>query len=535
MEGSGCDFIIVGAGSAGCVLANRLSEDPHSSVLLIEAGGRSAHPLARMPIAIPFFFAKPGINWNYESEPEAGADGRRIGLPRGKVLGGCSMTNGMTYARGHRLDYDDWEKSGATGWSYKDVLPYFRKLESSWIKDAEFHGAEGPVGVEPAICDRLLFEELKEAVVAAGLSATDDYHGAASEGIARQELTTRRGRRASTAHAYLDPVERRPNLKVMTDTQVERVLLKEGRASGVVIRRGAANETLLATREVVLSAGAYNSPHLLMLSGIGDASALVRAGVTPVHDLPAVGANLTEHILTLIDFTTDLEGFTGHLRIDRAAAATLRWFLRGSGPFATNGCSANVFARSRKGLDRPDLQLMCMALSLGSALWAPFSRPPRNIVGAYVTALRPKSRGEVTLASANPFEAPKVRLNLFDHPDDMQCMIDGFRITRDIYAQEPFASRRTRESSPGAAIATDDELAAYIRANVQLGHHPVSTCRMGSDEAAVVDPALRVRGIEGLRVVDASVMPTLPGGNTNVPTIMIAEKAADIIRGRPAA
>jgi len=524
------DYIIVGAGSAGCVLANRLSEDPDVTVLLIEAGGRSAHPLARMPIAIPFFFAKPGINWNYESEPEAGADDRRIGLPRGKVLGGCSMINGMTYARGHRLDYDDWAASGAAGWGYSDVLPYFRKLESSWIEDAEHHGRDGPVGVQPAVCDALLFDELKDAANAAGIPATDDYHGAVSEGIARQELTTRGGRRASTAHAYLQPAIGRPNISVMTEAQVERILVHERRATGVAVRRGGGSEIVNARREVIVSAGSYNSPQLLMLSGIGPAGMLAGAGVTPLLNLPGVGANLTEHILALIDFTTDPGGFTDQLRVDRAAAATLRWLLTGTGSFATNGCSANIFTRSRAGLDRPDLQLMCMALSLGAALWHPFSKPPQHVVGAYVTALYPKSRGNVTLASPDPFDAPKIRLNLFDHPDDMQCMIDGFRITRNIYGQEPFASRTTRENSPGPSIASDEDLATYIRANVQLGHHPVSTCRMGSDAMSVVDPSLRVRGIEGLRVVDASVMPTLPGGNTNVPTIMIAEKASDIIR-----
>lgn len=526
------DFIIVGAGSAGCVLANRLTEDQSSSVLLIESGREFRNPLVSVPIAIPLFFGDPTINWNYKSEREKGAANRSIDLPRGRLLGGCSMINGMTYARGHRLDYDGWEKVGARGWSYADVLPYFRKLEDSWIDDDVYHGHGGPVGVQGAFCNSLLFGELQQACNALGIPTTRDYHGKHSEGLARQELTTARGRRASTAKAYIEPVRKRHNLTITTEALARRILLDGSVATGVEYEHRGQLQTATARREVIVSAGSYNTPHLLMLSGIGPAEMLRQAGVTPLFDVQGVGANLTEHILALVDFKTSLSSFHLNFRSDRAATATLRWALRGDGPFSTNGCSANIFARSSLASDRPDLQLMCMAVSLGSSIWHPWSKRPDGVVGAYVTALQPKSRGTVSLTSPSAATPPRISLNLLDHPDDMQCMIEGIRLTRKIYSQDPFASSGISEISPGDAVSTDDEIASYVRQSVQLGHHPVSTCRMGEDELAVVDSSLRVRGVDRLRVVDASIMPTIPGGNTNVPTIMIAERAADLIRGR---
>jgi choline dehydrogenase len=528
------DFIIVGAGSAGCVLANRLSEDESASVLLIEAGRKIRNPFVHMPMAVPFFFGRPDINWNFESQAEPGLNGRKIALPRGRVLGGSSMINGMAFARGHRRDYDDWSRTGAPGWSYEEVLPYFRKSETSWAGETLYHGGSGPLHVEQSHCRSLLFEELREAAVAARHQSTEDYHAELSEGIARPELTTAGGKRASTARAYLQPVLGRPNLTVMTDTTALKVALDNLRATGVVVLRNGETLHLTAKREVILSGGTYNSVQLLMLSGIGPAADLTALGITSLVDLQGVGANLVEHPTIRMSFSTDSGTFLDELRLDRAVLSTLRWLMSGRGAFAVNGCNGMLFFRTDATEDRPDIQLMCTGLSLGAALWHPFSSErPQHRLGTVVTLLRPDSRGRVMLASADPLAPPRISLNLLTEQSDVKRMIVAIRMTRHVYAQKPFRSRHTVEVAPGLSSESDLDLENYLRANLNIGHHPVGTCRMGTDADAVVDPQLRVLGVSQLRVVDASVMPTIPGGNTNAPVIMIAEKAADMIRGRP--
>lgn len=532
------DVVIVGAGTAGCVLANRLSADGTRRVVLLEAGGRDSHPFVRMPMGFLKALAKPALTWGYESEPEPQMNGRRIAIPRGRLLGGSSSINGMFHIRGHRLDFDDWARAGCTGWSYDEVLPYFIRSESSWRGAGPYHGGSGPLQVRAIDTAHLLAGPLREAARRAGHRLNDDYDGEHHDGFARGEVAIdRRGRRHSSARAYLHPVRGRANLQVWTHAGTERVVVEDGRAVGVELIRDGRRMRLRARQEVVLSAGAYGSPQLLMLSGIGPADELRRHGIAVVKDLPGVGENLIEHPRMPLQFrATRPVTFINQLRLDRAVLSVLRWALFGSGPFANQICSGTVLLKTDPSRDREDIQLLCNPIRLDAGLWFP-GIVPAKAHSFYITVcqLYAKSRGRVTLRSAESADAPRIALNLFSHEDDRRSMRAAIRAARALYATSPMRELVDVELLPGGSLRSDDELDGAIRELGGITHHPVGTCAMGTGPRAVVDPQLRVHGIAGLRVADASVMPAIVGGNTNAATLMIGEKAADLILGRRAA
>lgn len=525
--------MIVGAGSAGAVLAARLTEDPAVRVLLLEAGGGADHWLIRMPLGFLKALRQPRYTWPYWTEPEPQLNDRKLILPRGRLLGGSSSINGMVFMRGHSADFDRWAQMGCQGWSYADVLPYFRKMERSWRGASDLHGGDGPLTVSPNATKWLLHDELMAAAKAAGHPLTDDIHAGDEEGVGKVELTIdRRGRRASTYAAYLKPAMRRPNLTVRTEALTRRVLTQGKRATGVEYRHDGALRTALAQREVILSGGSYNSPQLLMLSGIGPAAHLRDMGIALVHDLPGVGQNLSEHPRVPVLFEASPVTFVNELRLDRAVAAVLRWYLLGTGPFARQVNSANPVLRTDPRLAQPDIQLWCNPVTLDAHLWFPgFRKAPPHKLTADVILLHPESRGQVFLKSPQAEDHVGIRLNLFSAPADFATARAGIRIARRIYATPPQAGITGAEIMPGAQAQSDAELDAHIRATAATTQHPLGTCRMGAGPMAVVDPQLRVIGMEGLRVIDASVMPDETGGNINAPTIMIAERAADIIKG----
>ncbi|OYW45860.1 MAG: hypothetical protein B7Z08_01290 [Sphingomonadales bacterium 32-68-7] len=534
MAGEAFDYIVVGAGSAGCVVAARLSEDPRVNVLLLEAGGRDDHLYLRMPLAFLKAMPDPRFNWTYWTEPEPHLDGRRMPLPRGKVIGGSGSINGMFAMRGHPRDYDQWAQMGATGWSFADVLPYFRKLEDSWRGESEWHGAGGPVAIRPIDSPHLLHEAMMETAEAAGFATSDDLAGTQPEGFARGEQTVdERGRRVSAATAYLKPAAARQNLDVRSGVLVRKLVCEGKRCVGVEIDHGGQSKVIRARHEVIVSGGTYNSPHLLMLSGIGPAAHLKEHGIAVVQDRPGVGRNLQEHPCASLEFwAKDKVTFLRQLRWDRIALNSLRWALTGRGPMATQVNSCNVIVRTAPNLDRPDLQIMVNPIRFDAAPWGPFLRPEQeHVFWAGVVQLHPESRGWVELKSADPRDVAAVTLNVLAEEADRSQMRRAFRTTRAIYETRPMADLIASEKTPGIDVQSDAELDAFIRASCYVAQHPVGTCAMGLGERSVVDSELRVIGVEGLRVVDASVMPTVPGGNTNLPTIMIGEKAADLIRG----
>ncbi len=529
------DYIIVGAGSAGCVVAARLTEDPGVSVLLVEAGGKDNHPYIHMPLGFLRAMLNPRLSWGYASEPQAHLAGRKLMLPRGKVLGGSSSINGMFYMRGHPHDFDTWRQMGCEGWSYADVLPYFKKMETSWRGAGKYHGGDGPLQVQPIDTRRLLHDPLMRSAAAAGYPVSDDLSAEHPEGFSKGEVTIdKRGRRASAYRAYVHPALRRPNLHVQTDALTTRVLIENGRACGVEFSHEAQLHKVHADREVILAGGTYNSPQMLMLSGIGPADHLHQHGITPVVDLPGVGKNLSEHPCCMMQFKAKKPvTFLKELRVDRAALWAAQWALFGNGPFATQINSCNIVIRTTPEVEQPDIQIMCNPVRMDANLWFPgVTKQLEHCFQVGVVVLHPHSRGEVTLRSASPLDPPKVDLNLMASPAEFAMMRRGIREARRIYHTDPQGQLTGEELVPGAQAETDEALDEFIRQICAVTQHPVGTCTMGHGPEAVVDPELRVIGVQGLRVADASIMPTVPGANTNAAAIMIGEKAADLLLGR---
>ena len=441
----------------------------------------------------------------------------------------------ITLPRGHRLDYDDWAQRGLKGWGYADVLPYFKRSETHWLGESKYHGGSGELVVR--IPDQnQMFDELQQATVNAGYPKTDDYHGERTEGAQRSEFTvTKGGRRGATSKVFLEPALKRPNLTLRSGCLITRVLFEGKRAVGVEYEQDGQLKTAQASREVILSGGAISSPQLLMLSGIGPADHLREVGITPLVDLPGVGKNLVEHPFMLIGWRVTAKDVRSELRIDRAVVSVLRWFFFGKGPFATNGAAGNIFIRTTPQADRPDMQLTCMDIGItGRDVYFPGRTTPVFMLGCGISMIKQDSRGEITLKSSDPHDPPRILFNLFKEKSDVDRMIRGVRAARKIYHAEPLGGLIGEEITPGDKLQTDIELEEHIRATAAITLHPVGTCKMGvdSDPMAVLDDQLRVRGVEGLRVIDASVMPEVPGGNTNASTIMVAEKGADLVLGR---
>jgi choline dehydrogenase/4-pyridoxate dehydrogenase len=534
MAHHGYDYIIVGAGSAGCVLANRLTQDGATRVLLLEAGGWDRHPYIKLPLGWGKVLLGRMYDWGYDTDPEATMGGRRIEVARGKVIGGSSSINAMAYVRGHRADYDRWAAHGLSGWAYDDVLPYFRKQET-WQGGAnEYRGGSGPLATCNSGYQDPLVDAYFEAGEAAGYPRNEDYNGATQDGFARMQLTVRNGLRDSAATAYLHPVLSRANLDVKVNAHVTRIALERGRAVGVEYLKDGQRVFAAAEREVILCGGVINSPQILMLSGIGDPDELRAHGIAVKAPLPGVGANLQDHAAALLVYgRRDQSPLLRNMRIDRLARGVASAFVFGTGfPTALPG-GLTAFVKSNADEKIPNIQLLFIAGSLTAAPYLqPLRQPFADSFACRIVLLRPESRGRVKLASSDPLKHPHIRPGLLSAPADWAKLRDGIKLFRELARSPKLSSFVTREIGPGEAVADDAALEAFTRNTAVTAHHPAGTCKMGApgDPAAVVDGELRVLGVEALRVVDASVFPDLIGGNINAAVIMVAEKAADFIR-----
>ena len=524
------DYIIIGAGSAGCVLANRLSETG-ARVLLCEAGPRDTNPLIAIPAGMMKLHRHPVLNWNFFAEAEPGVNHRAIHWPRGKVLGGTSAINGMLYVRGNPRDFDRWAQMGCAGWSYADVLPYFKKSESFSGGADEYRGEEGPMAIEHYRTVLPLTDRFVEAAQQTGIPLTDDYNGKRHEGVGYSQ-NNRRGRfRESAAKVFLRPARKRENLRVETNVLATRLLFDGKRCTGVELKRDGETIVAKAAREVIVAAGAVGSPHLLQISGIGDPAHLSSIGVDVAHASPNVGRNLIDHMTALV-----VHRVTGATSVNQLVHGPLlaiefaKYVLTGRGAFTFGVTTAVAFVKSREGLETPDLQLSFAPMSRDPAKhrFDELEREPGAAIA--VCVVQPESRGTILARSKDAAEHPAIRPNVFSAPRDMEAMLSGIRQARQIFSSPAWTRLSVGELRPGPNLSSDDELADYVRKNVGSVFHPVGTCRMGGDETSVTDSRLRVRGVEGLRVVDASVMPNVTTGNTNAPTIMIGEKGAAMIR-----
>ncbi len=531
------DYIIIGAGSAGCVIANRLSANPDCSVLLVEAGGKDRNPLFRLPMLMGKLFQSGIYNWHYNTEAEPGLNGRSIYWPRGKVLGGSSTINGMIYIRGNRHDYDRWSQLGLSGWSYEDVLPVFRRSENHIQREDAFHSDAGELTVCRARGKNMLHDVFISAGEEAGFTRNDDFNGAQQEGFGRFDFNIRDGRRWSSSSAFLRPVLDRPNLTVETGALTHRIVVKSGRATGIEISQRGQLRHIEARREVVLSAGAVNSPQLLLLSGIGPADELNEKAIDVVHDLPGVGKNLQDHVDCVMSWEClKPVSLFNDLRADKLAVSLAQGMLFGKGIVTTFPYEGGAFIRSREGLASPNIQLHFMpALEKTANLHFPNPFRKKSADSDHGFTLRvgpvnPDSRGEITLRSADPTQPPRIQANYLQAQSDLETMFEGIRITRDVIGQKSFDPYRGKELAPGPNVESDAEMTAWLRQTAMTTFHPVGTCKMGDDPQAVVDGELNLHGIDALRVADASIMPIITSGNTNAPTIMIGEKAAEFIQ-----